>query len=382
MAEETFANKDKIAELKRQREKTITKTSVIGIIVNVLLVVFKAIAGLLANSIAIILDAVNNLTDALSSLVTMIGNLIAGRKPDKKHPLGHGRVEYLSAMIVAALVLYAGITAGVESVKKIITPKVADYSTITFVIISVAVAVKIVLGIYFKAMGKKTHSYALTASGTDALFDAIISFSVLVSAVLYLLFGINLEAYVGILISLFIIKSGLSMLFETLDDIVGHRADRELVSAIKKTVCENENVLGAYDLIIHSYGPEKHIASIHVEVADTMTADKIDQMERNISAEVYRKHGVIMAGIGIYSLNTKDEEAKSLREKVFSILEKRKYVLQIHGFHYDKERKLLNVDVILDFDTPDMQAEYCSITEELKRAFPDLTVNVIMDLDA
>lgn len=382
MSENTLSADRKIAEMQKQREKTITRTSVIGIIANVLLVVFKAIAGLLANSIAMIIDAVNNLTDALSSLATLIGNLIAGRKPDKKHPLGHGRVEYLSAMVVAALVLYAGITAGVESVKKIITPEEVDYSALTFAVLSVAIVLKIFLGLFFRAMGKKTRSSALKASGADALFDAVISLSVLVSAAVYLLFGLNLEAYVGILISLFIIKSGFSMLIETLDDIVGHRADRELVSAIKKTVCENPDVLGAYDLIIHSYGPEKHIASIHVEVADTLTADEIDRMERNIAAEVYAKHGVIMAGIGIYSLNTKDEETKRLRERVFALLEKRKSVLQIHGFHYDRERKFLNVDVILDFDTPDMQAEHDSIKEELKAEFPDLTVNVIMDLDA
>ncbi|MBQ6922575.1 MAG: cation diffusion facilitator family transporter, partial [Clostridia bacterium] len=172
---------ENVANLRKTREKTIAKTSAIGIIVNILLVGFKAFVGILANSIAIILDAVNNLTDALSSLVTMIGNFIAGKKPDKKHPLGHGRVEYLSAMIVSALVLYAGITAGVESVKKIITPEKAEYTALTLAVISVAVVVKIFLGLFFKTVGKKTRSAALTASGTDALFDAVISLSVLAS---------------------------------------------------------------------------------------------------------------------------------------------------------------------------------------------------------
>lgn len=373
---------ENVANLRKTREKTIAKTSAIGIIVNILLVGFKAFVGILANSIAIILDAVNNLTDALSSLVTMIGNFIAGKKPDKKHPLGHGRVEYLSAMIVSALVLYAGITAGVESVKKIITPEKAEYTALTLAVISVAVVVKIFLGLFFKTVGKNTRSAALTASGTDALFDAVISLSVLASAVVYMLLKVSLEAYVGVLISAFIIKSGLSMLFETFDDLVGHRADRELVSAIKRTVCENPNVLGAYDLIIHSYGPEKHIASIHVEVPDSMTADQIDKMERDISAAVYLKHGVIMAGIGIYSLNTSDDETQNIRSKVIELIAKHDYVLQIHGFHYDKEKKTVGVDVILDFETPDMQAEYEAIKKELASEFPDYTFNVIMDLDA
>lgn len=373
---------ENLEKARSSREKVIAKTSIVGIITNLFLVGFKAFVGVISNSIAVILDAVNNLSDALSSLVTMIGNFLAGRKPDKKHPLGHGRVEYLSAMIVAALVLYAGITSGVESVKKIITPEPADYSAVSLIIIGVAVVVKILLGLYFRAKGKQVNSAALKASGTDALFDAVISASVLVSAVIFVIWGISLEAYVGVLIALFIIKAGVTMLLETFDEIVGHRADRELVSAIKKTVCEDEKVLGAYDLILHSYGPEKHIASIHVEVEDNMTADEIDEMERRIAANVYTKHGVIMSGIGIYSMNTKDDENKKLRSGVFTLIAKHESVLQIHGFYFNKETKTVNVDVILDFETPDMQAEFDAIKKELSENFPQYTFNVVMDLDA
>lgn len=364
------------------REKAIAKTSVIGIITNLFLVGFKAAVGIISNSIAVILDAVNNLSDALSSLVTMIGNFLAGRKPDKTHPLGHGRVEYISAMIVAALVIYAGITACVESVKKIIEPAEVDYSTVSLIIIGVAVVVKIGLGLYFKKVGKNVNSAALSASGTDALFDAVLSTSVLASAIVFVAFGVNLEAYVGVIIALFIIKAGFSMLKETLDEIVGHRADRELVNAIKQTVCEDSCVHGAYDLIIHSYGPEKHVASVHVEVPDYMTADEIDEMERRISAAVYAKHGVIMAGIGIYSMNTKDEEIRALKSRVISLITTHENVLQVHGFYLNKETKTVSVDVILDFATPDMQAETEEIKKELAVVFPQYKFNVINDIDA
>lgn len=367
-----------------QREKAIAKTSVIGIFTNLMLVGFKATVGIISNSIAVILDALNNLSDALSSLVTMIGNFLAGRKPDEKHPLGHGRVEYISALIVAALVIYAGINAAVESIKKIITPEEASYSTISLVIIGVAVIVKILLGLYFKRVGKKVNSTALTASGTDALFDAVLSASVLASAIIFVATngGVSLEAYVGVLISLFIIRAGFSMLKETLDDIVGHRADREFVAAIKQTICEDECVHGAYDLIIHSYGPEKHVASVHVEVPDYMTADEIDEMERRISAAVYAKHGVIMAGIGIYSMNTKDEEIRVLKSRVIGIITKHENVLQVHGFYLNKETSTVSVDVILDFATPDMQAETEEIKKELSDAFPQYKFHIINDIDA
>lgn len=363
------------------RDRAITKTSIIGIFTNLLLVGFKAAVGIISHSIAVILDALNNLSDALSSFITMIGNLLAGRKPDKKHPLGHGRVEYLSAMIVAALVIYAGITAIVESVKKIITPETPDYSTVSLVIIGVAVVVKIALGLYFRAVGKKVNSSALKASGIDALFDAVLSTSVLACAIIFVLTGTSLEAYVGILISAFIIKAGLSMLIETLDDIVGHRADRELVDAIKRTVCEEECVHGAYDLIIHSYGPEKHVASIHVEIPDYMTADEIDDMERRIAAKVYERHKVIMAGIGIYSLNTKNDDIKALKSRVISLIATHDTVLQVHGFHFNKDTMTVNVDIILDFETPDMQAEIENIKNELTTVFPKYNFNIIMDLD-
>ncbi|MBP5466419.1 MAG: cation transporter [Clostridia bacterium] len=371
-----------VKALSKSREKIITKTSVIGILTNLILVGFKAFVGFISNSIAVILDAVNNLSDALSSFITMVGNFLAGRKPDKKHPLGHGRVEYLTAMVVAALVIYAGITACVESVKKIITPETPDYSAVSLIIIGVAVVVKIALGLYFRLIGKKVNSAALSASGTDALFDAVISTSVLVSAIVFVASGLSLEAYVGVLISLFIIKAGFSMLKETLDDIVGHRADRELVSAIKKTVCEDPCVHGAYDLIIHSYGPEKHLASIHVEIPDVMTADEIDEMERRIAHNVYIKHNVILVGIGIYALNTKDDDVKNLRSRVIGLITTHDGVLQVHGFNLNKETATVSVDVILDFEIPDMQAEIDAIKKELETVFPQYTFRLTMDIDA
>ena len=190
------------------RNRLIVRTSIIGIVANLFLSAFKAAVGLISNSIAVTLDAVNNLSDALSSVITIIGTKLANRQPDKKHPLGHGRTEYLSAMIVAAIVLYAGITSLVESVKKIIHPEIPDYTVVSLIIIASAVVVKLLLGRYVKAQGQKANSGALIASGEDARFDAILSASVLASAVIFLLTGLSLEAWVGVVISGFIIKSG------------------------------------------------------------------------------------------------------------------------------------------------------------------------------
>lgn len=371
-----------IKDLQQNRERVIVRTGIVGITVNLLLVAFKAGVGLLSHSIAVILDAVNNLTDALGSLITVIGGKVSGKKPDRKHPLGHGRFEYISALVVAALVLYAGVTAAVESVKKIITPEKADYTIWSLVIIGVAVLVKLVLGLYVSKTGKRVNSSALAAAGKDALFDAVISVSVLISAVIYLKTGVSLEAYLGVAISAVIVKSGVEMIVETVNDILGRRTDPELSESIKATLCENEQVYGAYDLILHDYGPELLIGSVHVEIPDTMDAAEIDLLERQLGADVYKKHGVLLAAIGVYSHNTQDDEIKELRSGVTRLVSAHEGVLQLHGFYADKERKTVNLDVILDFALPDREASFAAIKNELTEAYPGWTFHLTMDIDA
>lgn len=363
------------------RDKVIIRTSIIGIIANLFLAGFKASIGILGNSIAVILDAVNNLSDALSSVITILGTKLAGKKPDKKHPLGYGRIEYLSAMIVAAIVLYAGLTSFVESVKKIIHPEAADYSTVSLIIIASAVVVKLLLGRYVKSMGEKVKSGSLIASGSDALFDAVLSASVLLSAIIFLLRGVSLEAYVGVIISIIIIKSGMEMLMETLDEILGKRVDREYLGKIKETICEDECVSGAFDLILHSYGPEKYVGSVHVEVPDTMTAEEIDVMERRIAQNVFIKHGVILAGIGIYSMNTQNDAVKAMRSNIVRLIMSHDGILQIHGFYVDLEKRTVNLDVILDFELDDRGEVFSEIRDELQGEYPDYQFHMTMDID-
>ena len=363
------------------RERVIVRTSIIGIVANVLLVAFKAAVGLAANSIAIVLDAVNNLTDALSSVITIIGAKLAGKKPDRDHPLGHGRYEYLSAMVIVAIVLYAGITSLVESVRKIIEPAEVDYSIVTLVVIAAAVVVKIVLGRYVSAKGRAVDSGSLVASGKDALFDAAISASVLAAALIYIATGISLEAYVGVLISGVIIKAGYDMLRETLDDILGHRPDPELAQGIKRTVCADPDVLGAYDLLLESYGPDLTIGAVHVEVPDTMTAAEIDAMTRRIQGAVYEEHRIVLATIGIYSHNTTNDEVADMRTNITRIAMEHEGVVQMHGFYVDVENHQVSFDLIIDFDVAKRGELYTHIVEEVAQLYPDYRFTVTLDRD-
>ena len=367
--------------MKNDREKTVVKTSIISILANIVLTVFKATVGLLANSIAIVSDAVNNLSDALSSIITIIGTKLAGKAPNKKHPYGYGRIEYMTSFIVSAIVLYAGVTALIESIKKIIHPEVADYSMVTLIIIVAGIVVKFILGLYVKKKGKEVNSDSLVASGSDAFNDAILSISVLASAIIYLIFNISLEAYVGVLLSLFIIKSGIELIKDSVDNMLGVRIESKLAKSIKKDVIEEKDVRGAFDLVLNNYGPDKYLGSIHIEVLDSLSVAEVDKISRNITKKIMNKYGVTLHTIGIYSVNTKDEKIINIQNEIHNIVFSHKGILQMHGFYLDEQDKTINFDIIIDFNVKDREEVYKSIFDEIQEKYKEYKINITLDVD-
>lgn len=363
------------------RKKIIVKTSITGIAANVFLAAFKAAVGLLTHSIAIVLDAVNNISDAASSLITIVGAKLAGKKPDRKHPFGHGRIEYLSAMVISVIVLYAGITSFVESIKKIITPQTPDYSVTALIIVAVGVLVKILLGLYVRKKGESVNSDSLVNSGKDALLDSVISASTLVAAIIFIKTGLSLEAWLGAAISVLIIKSGLEMLKDTLSQILGEGADAETAREIKKTVLSYPDVSGVYDLVLNNYGPDTYNGSLHIEVPDTYSADMLDELIRQISIEVYLKHKVVLTAIGVYSVNTKDENVFKMREEVRKLVFSHEYVTQMHGFYVNNEKKTMRFDVVISLDAPDRDLVYGAVMKDVAEKYPDHQLQITMDTD-
>ena len=244
-----------------------------------LLAAFKAVIGLIPNSIAVTLDAVNNLSDAFSSIITIVGTKLAGKLPDKEHPLGYDRIESLSALIVAGIVLYADI-----------------------------------------------------------------------SAIIFLTTGVSLEAYVSALISGFIIKSGIDMIRDTLDEIMGKRTDKAVSRQIKEILTSEPEVRGAYDLILYNYGPNQDLASVHIELPDTMNVKDVDRLTRNVEAKIYEQTGIILAGVGVYSYNTEDSEAARMQNEVREKVLAYGWALQLHGFYVDIAAKEMRFDVVMSFD--------------------------------
>lgn len=362
------------------RGKIIVKTSIIAILTNVLLAAFKAILGIFVNSIALILDAVNNVSDALSSIVTIIGEKIARKAPDKKHPMGYGRIEYISSLVIAGLVLYAGITSLVESSKKIINPSPASYTALSIFIIGLAVLVKFTLGIYVKSKGNKVNSKALVASGYDSIYDSILSFSVFVTAIIYMIFDISLEAYIGVIISIFMIKASIGLMLETVDDLIGHRADKNMVKEVKNMVINEKDVLGVYDLAFFNYGPNKYYCSMHVELNDTITVDRVDKLTRKLQYKIYKKKGIILIALGVYSFNTKDKEAREIRRKIERKVLSHDWALQVHGFYLDKEKMTIRFDVVMSFEI-DYGKGIEIIKEEIKPLYPSYNIQIVPDID-
>ena len=294
------------------RSAQIIRTSIVGIVTNVLLASFKALVGILSSSIAIVMDAVNNLSDALSSVITIVGTKLSQRPADRKHPFGYGRVEYFSAILIAVIVLSAGITSLIESVKKIIEPTEPSYTTTTLIVIIVAIVVKLLLGWYVKRQGTRLKSDALIASGSDALFDAVITLATLVSAGVMLIWGFSLDGILGTLISAVIIKAGVEMLASPVGELLGSRVSPELVTEIKKEVMAYEEVHGVYDIILHNYGPEVMIGSLHVSVDDTLTAQDIHGLSRKITLQMYRDHAIVMT-VGVYAVATGENQRAEIQ---------------------------------------------------------------------
>ena len=363
------------------RSKTIIRTGALGILVNIILVAFKSVVGWISGSIAIILDAVNNLSDVLSSVITIVGTRFAMKKPDKDHPFGHGRSEYVAASVIAVIILYAGVTALIESVKKIIHPTTPDYSTPTLIIVAAAVLAKILLGRHVVKVGKRVDSETLIGSGKDALNDSIVSFATLVAAIIFLTTDVCIEAYLAAVISLLMIKTGIDLLRKTISQILGERPNSEKAKEIKRIVNEYPEVYGVYDLVLHNYGPESLIGSLHVEVPEDMTVAQLDRLQREIADRVYDECGVILTGISVYGRNMQDNAAADLQKDIRRIVMSHDHVLQMHGFYVNSETKDIQFDAVIGYEAPDRMAVYREVVQDLTDHYPEYHFKITVDAD-
>ncbi len=360
------------------RQQQIVRTGYLGIATNAVVASGKAIVGLVSGSMAIVLDAVNNLTDALSSVITIIGVKLAGRPADDKHPFGYGRIEYFTAVIISAMVLVAGGTSLVESIKGIINPELPEYSVVGLCIIGVTVAVKFFLGLYTKRKGKELSSDALISSGADSMFDSIISIATIVSAVVYFVTDYSIDCWVACVISCLIIKAGIEMLLSPINELIGVRSDPELTSAIKAKVREIEGVNGVFDVILHDYGPEQKIGALHVEVDDSVSASDLHRLTRIIQRAVIKEFGIFFT-VGFYAHHGADTEQARVEADIRGYVMGIDGVIGMHGFYISHLDKMLSFDIVYSFKVSQPISLRAKVVEWLRGKYADYDISVGLD---
>lgn len=333
---------------------------VVCLIANAILFAFKLLAGILSGSVAIIADAFNNLSDAGSSIVTLVGFRLAGSPPDEEHPFGHGRMEYLSTLTVAALIMLAGFELAGSAVDKILNPSPSTFSWLTVAILIASIAVKLWMALFNRSIGKRIRSNALLAASTDSRNDVICTSLVLASSLINHFTSLELDGYIGAAVSLFVIWSGFSVLKETLSPLLGEAPDPELVERIKAIVLEEEGIVGIHDLIVHNYGPGRCIVSLHAEVpahGDILHSHEIiDAVEHRLVEELN-----IVACIHMDPVDTQDEQVRELRTLTETIVGDIDERLSLHDFRLVRGEHRINVifDVVVPFGfkKTDLQAE-------------------------
>ncbi len=351
------------------RESYGSIAGVVGIVSNLILCTFKIGTGLIFNSISILADGINNMSDAGASIITLIGFKLAGKKPDKDHPYGHGRAEYLTGLLISVLVMAIGVSLLITSVDKTLHPQELDMSLLAIVVLVIAIAIKIWQMTFNVSIGKLIESDALIATGADSRNDVIATSAVLVSTIICFLFKINLDGPVGIIVSGFIIYSGIGLIKETVAPIIGKAPDIELVRDITKMVVAGEYVLGIHDLIVHDYGPGRLFASCHAEVDASLNIFDIHDDIDNIEKEVYEKLNVLLT-IHMDPVDLKDPVTAVAKEQLLIIVSKIKGLTGLHDVRAVTGPTHINIvyDIIADFECELSDSEIKEkLQEELKK---------------
>lgn len=303
---------------------------VVGILLNIFLFVGKFLAGTLSNSIAITADAFNNLSDAGSSIVTLIGFKLAGTKPDTEHPFGHGRIEYVSGLVVSAVILIMAFELVTGSIEKILHPVDIEFNTVSVIILMISILVKLYMSYYNNHIGKKIDSAAMRATATDSLSDTLSTMVVLIATIVSYFTGLKIDGYCGLLVGLFIFYAGITAAKDTLDPLLGQPPSEEFVGQIYQIVMAHEEIKGVHDLVVHDYGPGRQMISLHAEVpadADILEVhDMIDRIEYELKTTLYCEAIIHMDPIVM------DEETERMREKVADIVAKTAEGLSMHDF--------------------------------------------------
>lgn len=363
------------------RSGAIVRTSLAGIAANMLLVAIKITVGVITRSVAIVSDGVNNLTDAFSSILVIVGAYLACKKPDQRHPFGYGRIEYVVTIIIGALVIITGANTLHEAIEHIITPVPVSYSTPLIVALVFALVIKLGIGLFFRLRGKQLEAETLTASGTDALFDTLLSIATIVAAIISMTWGVSVEAYLAVVISALILKTGFEILMGAVSQILGQRVSTDVSAKVRKAAEGVPGVLRACNMRIIDFGPEHVRGTLYVEVDERISAPDFDKLTQAVQMAVFMQCGVLLDAVGMYPVNCTDPAVAQMRDRVAEIVAANDQLIDMHAFRLKPGTNLVMLDVVAGFDAEDDDALCEQVANEAEEAFPDYRFLVTTDSD-
>lgn len=348
-------------------------TSVVGILCNVLLFAGKLAVGMVMRSVSVMADAFNNLSDAASSVIGFVGVKMAGKPADREHPFGHGRIEYIAALVVAFLVIQVGLTFFKSSLDKIRHPEDLSFDLVSMLILTASVAVKLWLGRFNKALGKRINSSVMQAAAADALGDVVTTLATMGSILFFHFTQINIDGFVGLLVSLVVMWAGIGIARDTLEPLIGQPVDPKLYREISKFVESYDGILGSHDLIVHNYGPTRSLASIHAEVPNDVDIETSHEIIDRIERDAARKLGIFLV-IHMDPVAVRDERVTELKEQVTAELKKMDERLSLHDFRIVDGEQQINLifDVVVphSYSDKDMTQLHLDIVEKVSGLDP------------
>lgn len=362
------------------REGVISATSILNIITNLFIALLKVIFGVIASSIAIISEGVNNATDAMSSVLTLVGTKLASKKRDAKHPFGYGRVEYLTSLIISIFILVSGFEVLMDSIKRVFNPEQLNISYLSLIVVAISAVLKFLLGSFTILKGKQADSETLSAVGYDCRNDSYVSLVTIATALLFLFTKINVDAYAGVFTSILILKTGYEILSSTVSELLGEPADHELVSNLYKEIRNTKGVINAVDMILHNYGPENYSGSCNVEIDHSKSVGEIYQTLHELQLRIMYEYRVAMV-FGIYAVDKDSKESKKLHQEIASYVKMHEHIKSYHAIYFDRKSDNIYCDLVVDYEADDLAKIQKDFTSYLSDIYPDRKIIVNIDTE-
>lgn len=362
------------------REGVIAVTSGLGILVNLLIAGTKVIIGILTSSIAIVSEGANNASDALTAVITLVGTKLSSKHPDKEHPFGYGRIEYLTSLVIAVLILVTGVEMLTGSIDGIIHPVELKVSVGSLIIIAVSAVVKYLLGAYTKKVGKKVGSGALVGTGADSMNDSFASLITIAASLVFLIFHKSLDAYAGIITSLLILKAGYEVLKETVSELLGRPGEKELAAQLYKEIRAEDGIINAADMMLHNYGPDRYSGSVNVEIDHEKIVGDVYQFLHALQLRIMHEYKVTMV-FGIYAVDNDHEESKKIRTDVAAYVRGHEHVRSFHALYLEEETDNIYCDLVVDYELKDWDGLRTDFLGYMKEKYPENEVVLTIETE-